>query len=41
MVRDVARDNVGDCSHGHGIVTRDSRPVPRLRRQALEEGNRR
>ena len=41
MVCDVARDDVGDRPHGDGIVARDSRPIPRLLWQALEEGDRR
>lgn len=40
MVRDVPGDDVSQRPDGNGIVTRDSSPIPRLRGQALEEGDR-
>lgn len=40
MVRNVAGDDVSQRPHGNGIITRDSRPIPRLIRQTLEERDR-
>ena len=40
MVRDVPGDDVSQRPHGHGIVARDTRPVPRLLGHALEKGDR-
>src|ERR1041385_5062685 len=41
VVGDVPGDYVSEGAHGNRIVTRDACPFPRLRRQALEQRDRR